>query len=102
MIYSLLLLAIAGFIQNMAFTWVSRSRNSGDADYHRYAAWCSNLIWFAMQVIVIQQVMPALMEGDWITLAITAAVYTASTSEGSVFMMKYLIKHETGKRKVGA
>lgn len=100
--FDYLLLAVAGFIQNMAFTWVSRSRNSGDANYHRYAAWVSNAIWFLMQVLVISQVLPALTQGDWKKLAITAFIYTASTSEGSVLMMKYLIKNETGKRKVGA
>jgi hypothetical protein len=38
MILDLLLLAVVSFVQTMAFTWVSRSRNSGDPSYHRYAA----------------------------------------------------------------
>lgn len=31
-----------------------------------------------------------------------AVVYTLSTAEGSVYMMKIMLKKETGKRRVGA
>ncbi len=102
MIVDLVLLACAAFVQNMAFTWVSRSRNSGDANYHRYAALCSNGVWFLTQVFMLSQLWPALTHGDWLRVAITGAVYIAATTEGSVLMMKILLKTEKGKRKVGA
>jgi hypothetical protein len=102
MILNLVLLAIAAFVQNMAFTWVSRSRNSGDPSYHRYAAIASNGIWFVTQVLLVSSLWPALTQGDWWKIAVTAIVYVAATTEGSVLMMKILLKTEVGKRKVGA
>lgn len=102
--FYLLLIALAAiaFVQNMAFTWVSRSRNSGDPNYHRWAAICSNGIWFVTQLIIWNQIWSALKDGEWWRLAIVGAVYVAATTEGSVLMMKILLKKETGKRKVGA
>lgn len=102
MIYQLIILFVVAFVQNMAFTWVSRSRNSGDPNYHRWAAICSNGIWFVTQLLIINQVWPALTNGEWWRIALTAVVYVAATTEGSVLMMKILLKSETGKRKVGA
>jgi hypothetical protein len=102
MIIQLAILAVIAFIQNMAFTWVSRSRNSGDPNYHRYAAICSNGIWFVTQLLIINQVWPALTNGEWWRLLATGAVYVIATTEGSVLMMRILLKSETGKRKVGA
>lgn len=103
---SLLVLAVAAFFQNMAFTWVSRSRNSGDPSYHRYAAWASNGVWFITQFFVWKTVWPLLMNDLTIAslgrLLIIAVVYIVSTAEGSVLMMKILLKREAGKRRVGA
>jgi putative flippase GtrA len=98
----IILLMVVSFVQNMAFTWVSRSRNSGDPAYHRYAAYCSNSIWFAANVLIWHQVWTALETGNWWHLVIAGVAYTISTAEGSVFMMKKLLKKEEGKRKVGA
>lgn len=104
----LILMAIVSFFQNMAFTAVSRSRNSGDPNYHRYCAWGSNGIWFACQMFIWSQIMPIIMTPikTWSFLAIiklimTIIVYTLTTAEGSVYMMKILLKKEKGKRKVG-
>ena len=102
MILSMLGLAIVAFVQNMAFTWSSRSRNSGDPNYHRYAAWASNGIWYLCQIINIKILWEPITTGDWKAIIIGFLVYTVATTEGSVFMMKKLIKKETGKRKVGA
>lgn len=102
MIIQLGVLFVVAFVQNMAFTWVSRSRNSGDANYHRWAAICSNGIWFITQLLIINQVWPALVNGEWWRIAVTGAVYVAATTEGSVLMMRILLKTESGKRKVGA
>lgn len=98
----LLALAPVAFIQNMMFTLVSRSRNSQDTDYHRFCAWGSNGVWFICQVMIVKNIWGAINEGNW-WYAITAGiVYSLATTEGSVLMMKKLIKTEKGKRRVGA
>lgn len=102
MILTLILLAIVSFVQNMAFTWTSRSRNSGDPNYHRYAAWCSNGVWFFCQMLNVKIMWEPLMNGDWVTVIIGGFVYIIATTEGSVLMMKILLKKEKGKRKVGS
>lgn len=98
----LALLAVVAFVQNMAFTWVSRSRNSGDPSYHRWTAICSNGIWFVTTLLIWNQLWAALTTGDWGRIALTGLVYIVATTEGSVLMMKILLKTEQGKRKVGA
>jgi hypothetical protein len=99
---ALFALGVIAFVQNMAFTWVSRSRNSGDPTYHRYASICSNGIWFITQILVWQHVWEITKSGDWWRLALVGGVYVLATTEGSVLMMRILLKRETGKRKVGA
>ncbi len=112
-IATLILLAIVSFIQNMAFTWTSRSRNSGDPAYHRYAAWSSNGIWFVTQVTLLSMIWEPIKNGDIGTLAIAGVIYVLCTAEGSVFMMRILLGHvhvpvlsnllrEKDKRSVGA
>jgi len=107
-------LIVTLFIQNMAFTWTSRSRNSGDPSYHRFAAWASNGVWFIAQVFVVKLIWEPLMDGQFLYVAVGGIVYILSTTEGSVFMMRLLLGHETerfprlskffmekGKREVG-
>lgn len=101
-IINLLVLSIASFFQNMAFTLVSRSRNAGDVKYHFYCALLSNAIWSITYFLVLKEVWKVLESGNWFNLIIVFGVYSISTSLGSVTMMKYLLKKETGKRKVGA
>ena len=98
----LALLAVVAFIQNMAFTWVSRSRNSGDPNYHRWAAIASNGVWFITTLLIWNQLWVALTTGDWLKILLTGLVYVIATTEGSVLMMKILLKKETGKKQVGA
>lgn len=98
----LALLAVVSFIQNAAFTWVSRSRNSGDVKYHAWASVCSNGIWFATNFLIASQVFKALETGSFWFLAVAAAVYVITTTAGSCWMMARLLKTETGKRQVGA
>lgn len=98
----LLPLAVISFLQNMAFTWSSRSRNSGDPDYHRYAAWCSNGVWFVTTLLIWGQIWRTLTTGDWPLIVATGVVYVFATTEGSVHMMKLLLRRESGKRAVGA
>ena len=99
---TLILLAGVSFVQNMAFTFSSRSRNSGDPQHHRKAALCSNGIWYVCHIIVWNQIWTALNTQNYWLLVITGLVYVAATTEGSVTMMKHMLKTEKGKRKVGA
>jgi hypothetical protein len=96
------ILFCVAFVQNMAFTAVSRSRNSGDPSYHRYCAIASNGIWFVTNILITLQVWEAIKSGNWWLIAIAAAVYIIATTEGSVLMMKIMLSKESGKRKVGA
>lgn len=98
----LVALGIISFIQNMAFTFSSRSRNSGDPAYHRKAAVCSNGVWFLCHILVWRQIWEALSTGSYWLLVLTGVVYVLSTTEGSVQMMKIMLKKEEGKRRVGA
>jgi len=108
------LLVVVSFVQNMAFTWTSRSRNSGDPSYHRFAAWSSNGVWFIAQMFVVKIMWEPLMAGEVWKVLIGGIFYVLSTTEGSVFMMKLLLGHmkesrpklskffmEKGKREVG-
>lgn len=101
--YLLLLpLAALAFLQNMAFTWSSRSRNSGDPDYHRKAAWASNGVWFVTTILVWSQIWATLTTGEWPLIVATGVVYVVSTTEGSVFQMRRMLKKDSGMRAVGA
>jgi hypothetical protein len=86
------------FVQNMAFTWSSRSRNSGDPNYHRKASWCSNGIYYITNALLTIYIIKTQL---WWMLAIQGLVYTITTAEGSVLMMRRLIAKEKGKRAVG-
>lgn len=88
-------------VQNAAFTWVSRARNSGSYGYHAIAAVFSNGVWFVSQFILISMVVkPGMPMSEAATLGI---VYIAGTVIGSVLMHWLSINYlETGKRKVGA
>lgn len=101
-IVMLLLLAGVAFIQNMMFTLVSRSRNSADTNYHRKCAWGSNGVWFVCQVLIVKNVWTAIHEGQWWYALVAGLVYSIATTEGSVLMMKRLLRTETGARRVGA
>lgn len=96
------LLAAAAFVQNMAFTAVSRSRNSADVSYHRRCAWASNGVWFVIQVGLFGVLFQALTTGSFLKVALVGVVYVLATTEGSCFMMARMLKTEAGKRKVGA
>lgn len=98
----LALLGAVAFGQNMAFTWSSRSRNSGDPKYHAVAATFSNGIWLLCNLLIWKHIWAAFEHGDWTQLIPMFAVYVLATSSGSVFMMSILVKRESGKRRVGA
>ena len=99
---SLGLLAVLGFVQNMAFTAVSRSRNSADIWFHFRCAILSNGIWLVCYMFIMKQLWPVFETGEiWLFFPL-AVVYTLSTAFGSVNMMRIALKNETGKKKVGA
>jgi hypothetical protein len=89
---------IVSFLQNAAFTWCSRSRNSGDPDYHRKVSWASNGVCYITNVLLTIYIIKF---GGLLMLALQGLVYTVSSAEGSVLMMKRLIAEEKGKQKVG-
>lgn len=96
------ILGIVAFIQNAIFTGVSRSRNSGDPSYHRYWAYASNAVWFIANILIWKQVWRAIETGEWWYLAGAFVVYVIATAEGSVMMMRRMLRKETGKQRVGA
>lgn len=99
---NLLLLFVLSLVQNAAFTWVSRSRNSADVRHHALAATLSNSVWFVTNFVILTTIWPALTEGDVRTLVISGIVYVAGTTIGSVAAMARLLRTEDGKRRVGA
>jgi hypothetical protein len=98
LLLSLIPFAILSYIQNMAFTWSSRSRQSNDPNYHRKASWASNGIYYITNALLTFYIVKTQL---WWMLLFQGVVYTLTTAEGSVHMMKVLLKKETGKRKVG-
>lgn len=98
MIAMLAVFGVVCFVQNMAFTWSSRSRNSGDPNYHRFASWASNGIYYITNALLTLYIVRT---QQWWMLAIQGAVYTFTTAEGSVLMMRILLNKEKGKHKVG-
>lgn len=88
-------------VQNAAFTWVSRARNSGSLGYHAVASVFSNGIWFVSQFLLINLVAkPNMLIAELVKYGF---IYIAGTVIGSVLMHFVAIKYlEKGKRKVGA
>ena len=101
-IITLALLAGVSFAQNMMFTLVSRSRAAGDTSYHRFCAWGSNGVWIICYLLILKNVWASVQAGNWLYAGIAVIIYTLATTEGSVLMMKRLLKSEKGSRKVGA
>jgi hypothetical protein len=88
-------------VQNAAFTWVSRARNSGSIHYHAIASVFSNGIFFATNLMLIRFVT---MDGKSVAqLVVLGGIYVCATVLGAITMhyvsMRWL---EKGKRKVGA
>lgn len=93
MLNYIFLFAIA-FIQNMAFTWVSRSRQSGNPRKHAIAAIFSNSIWFVCNFFILfPEILRAVAEGNLWDRLILMVIYVAATVSGSVVMMKINLGH---------
>jgi Na+-driven multidrug efflux pump len=94
--------ALILFLQNAAFTWVSRARNSGSYSYHAIAATASNGLFFVAHFMMIGfAAKPDLTTTAAIQLG---AIYISATVSGSVAMLDQLaIKHcasQTGDQKM--
>lgn len=81
-------------VQAMAFTWVSRARNSGSLTYHGIAATISNTVYFVANLFMIQKLANANMPTSEL-MFICAATVVGQTL-GSLLMhwaaMKWLEK----------
>lgn len=96
------LLVIAGFAfpQNVAFTFVSRGRNSGSLTYHLVASIFSNGIWLITQIFSIAVIAGEFSRGaDPVILTLYGIVYTLSTMPGSIFAHWLAQKLERGKAR---
>lgn len=91
--------SVLSFIQNMAFTASSRSRNSGDPSYHRWCAYMSNGVYYITNALLTVYI---IKYGALWQLAVQGIAYTLATAEGSVLMMRKMLAKESGKRSVGA
>ena len=86
----------------MAFTAVSRSRNSADILHHFRCALMSNSVWLVCYMFVMKQLWPVFESGEWWRFIPLLVVYTLSTAAGSCFQMWRSINNETGARRVRA
>jgi hypothetical protein len=90
-------------IQNAAFTFVSRARNSGSYALHAIAAVCSNGVWIIAQFVSLKVIIDAITSGSWGERIWVVVFYTACTVVGSISMHWISVNYiEKGKRKVGA
>jgi hypothetical protein len=48
-----------------------------------------------------KQIWTSVQGGDWWAVVVAGVIYTLATTEGSVFMMRILLKKEKGKHRIG-
>jgi hypothetical protein len=95
--------AIILMVQNFAFTFVSRARNSGSIQRHMFASIFSNGVWFVSQMIIFQKLFKLMMgEQGWAMGVFTAFFYTTFTMAGSLLAHYHALRTEKGKTAVGA
>lgn len=98
-----ILWAFVLILQNFAFTFVSRARNSGSLSRHMIAGFFSNGVWFVSQILIFSQLMKIMTGQYGIPAAIgTSLYYTAFTLAGSLLAHKFSLATEKGKSAVGA
>lgn len=86
--------ALLGFVQNVAFTFVSRGRNSGSLGYHLLASIFSNGIYAMLLFVSIDMI----AEAKSAPLSFLA-VYTLATMSGSIFAHWLALRLERGKSR---
>ncbi len=90
-------------IQNWAFTYVSRARNSGSLTKHLKAGFFSNGVWFASQTIIVSKLFDYVQGKYGLGMAIfTGLYYTAFTLTGSILAHAQSLRSEKGMAAVGA
>lgn len=87
-------IALLGFVQNVAFTLVSRGRNSGSLGYHLVASLFSNSIYAVLLFLSIDMVSQAKTMPYWFL-----ACYTLATMSGSIFAHWFALRVEKGKAR---
>lgn len=91
------------FLQNFSNTLISRARNGRSLGYHAICSVFSNGIWFLSSLVLVDNAVKVMRDGDWWLGGFVATFYTTFTVIGSVsghhISMKWL---EKGNRKVGA
>ena len=91
------------FVQGMAFTWVSRARNSGSIGYASFAGLFSHGLWFAAQVFLVVSIIEQAKQGDVLGMALIGGFYVSAMVAGQALMMLISMKWlENGSRRVGA
>ena len=90
-------------LQNFAFTFVSRARNSGSLKRHMIAGLFSNGVWFASQIIIFSVLFQA-MTGKlgWKLQLFAGVYYTIFTLTGSLLAHYWSMRTEKGLSRVGA
>lgn len=95
--------SIVLFLQNFAFTYVSRARSSGSLLRHVKASFFSNGIWIFSQMIMLGPLFDYLQGKHGLVPQIHVALqYTFTTMAGSIAAHYWALKTEKGKTSVGA
>jgi hypothetical protein len=90
-------------LQNFAFTFVSRARNSASLGRHLKAALMSNGVWFISQIIIFTKLWDYISGKHGLGYALaTGLFYTAFTMSGSIYAHAQALMNEKGKTAVGA
>jgi hypothetical protein len=92
-----LLWGVALMLQNAAFTWTSRSRNSDSLKEHGIASFFSNGVYFFNLAIGVDKITEAKKQGGWHLMAITILFYTAFTMSGAIYSHHLLLKRKKAK-----
>lgn len=84
-------------LQNAAFTWTSRARNTDSLREHGTAAFFSNSVYFANLIVGVDKIREGLLRHNYTLLALTALFYTVFTMTGSLYSHYLLIKRKNAK-----
>lgn len=100
---SWVLWALVLIVQNYAFTYVSRARNSGSLTRHAIAAVFSNGVWFVSQLLIFSRMFDLMTGKSGMGMAIfTGTFYTVFTLTGSISAHYSALLTEKGRSAVGA
>jgi hypothetical protein len=90
-------------LQNFAFTFVSRARNSGSLKRHLIAGFFSNGVWFVSQLFIFSKMFDILTGKYGILSAVaTGLFYTGLTLTGSLLAHFWALHSEKGASAVGS